>query len=257
MEPPENSESRLRPRLWAHRGGRGGGVENTLAAFDMAYALGCDGVEFDVQLCSDGRPVVFHDDDLERLAGLRRRTDSVSSSILRSLPLRQAGEAGAASAPSLDAFLRRFGRRPFYLELKVPEHRRCDDAYVSALLEAVDRSMADYSLAEGSFLASFHEGILHKASRRFPASRLARIYESIELTQGVPAGALPWGKVSFPYGSLEAVLRNPPQAEWVVWDLQDGREMARAAQAGASGLCADDAAEMIRQRERLFDGAGG
>jgi glycerophosphoryl diester phosphodiesterase len=50
----------------AHRGGAGDdhSSENTLAAFEAAIALGCDYVEFDVRLTADGRPVVFHDDEL-------------------------------------------------------------------------------------------------------------------------------------------------------------------------------------------------
>src|SRR5215207_9369106 len=50
----------------AHRGGAGDDTarENTLAAFEAAIDLGCDYVEFDVRLTVDGRPVLFHDDNL-------------------------------------------------------------------------------------------------------------------------------------------------------------------------------------------------
>jgi glycerophosphoryl diester phosphodiesterase len=51
----------------AHRGGAGDdrSLENTLAAYEAAIELGCDFVEFDVRLTADGRPVLFHDDQLE------------------------------------------------------------------------------------------------------------------------------------------------------------------------------------------------
>lgn len=51
----------------AHRGGAGDdhSLENTLAAYEAAIEMGCDFVEFDVRLTSDGRPVLFHDDRLE------------------------------------------------------------------------------------------------------------------------------------------------------------------------------------------------
>jgi glycerophosphoryl diester phosphodiesterase len=45
----------------AHRGGAQLMPENTLAAFADALARGCDGVELDVQLSSDGAVVVHHD----------------------------------------------------------------------------------------------------------------------------------------------------------------------------------------------------
>jgi glycerophosphoryl diester phosphodiesterase len=50
----------------AHRGGARLRPENTLAAFDNAVALGCDGIECDVHLSRDGEPVVIHDATLDR-----------------------------------------------------------------------------------------------------------------------------------------------------------------------------------------------
>lgn len=50
----------------AHRGASGHAPENTHAALRMAAALGVPWVEFDVRLSGDGRPVLLHDDDLER-----------------------------------------------------------------------------------------------------------------------------------------------------------------------------------------------
>ncbi len=54
----------------AHRGCREEGIpENTLTAFAHAVAAGCDVIELDVWLTKDGRVVVFHDSDLERMCG--------------------------------------------------------------------------------------------------------------------------------------------------------------------------------------------
>jgi glycerophosphoryl diester phosphodiesterase len=48
-------------QLIAHRGGAGLRVENTLAAFERAIALGAHGAELDVHLTCDGQVVVHHD----------------------------------------------------------------------------------------------------------------------------------------------------------------------------------------------------
>src|SRR5262245_45381396 len=61
-----NESSTGRPLVIAHRGASALAPENTLAAVNLALALGADGVEFDVQLASDGRPVVIHDLRLDR-----------------------------------------------------------------------------------------------------------------------------------------------------------------------------------------------
>ena len=52
---------RVAPLNIAHRGGAGLWPENTLAAFENAARMGCDGAELDVQLTRDGRLAVFHD----------------------------------------------------------------------------------------------------------------------------------------------------------------------------------------------------
>lgn len=54
------------PKIIAHRGAPREAPENTLASFRRAKALGATWVEFDVALTLDARPVIFHDDELER-----------------------------------------------------------------------------------------------------------------------------------------------------------------------------------------------
>ena len=53
-------------QIWAHRGASAYAPENTLPAFELAVAQGAEGVEFDVQLSSDGILVVIHDETLDR-----------------------------------------------------------------------------------------------------------------------------------------------------------------------------------------------
>ena len=60
------AELATRPLVFAHRGGRALGPENTLVALDNGFAAGADGAEFDVQLSADGHAVVIHDPTLDR-----------------------------------------------------------------------------------------------------------------------------------------------------------------------------------------------
>lgn len=50
----------------AHRGDRSAAPENTMPAFELAVLSGMDFVETDVQLSSDGVPVLMHDESLDR-----------------------------------------------------------------------------------------------------------------------------------------------------------------------------------------------
>ncbi len=49
-----------------HRGAKGYEAENTLASFQKAIDLGCDGVELDVHCCKSGEIVVIHDYTIDR-----------------------------------------------------------------------------------------------------------------------------------------------------------------------------------------------
>lgn len=60
-----------RPIWVAHRGDAEHYLENTLAAFAGAAALGLTHVELDVQVTADGVPLVLHDPGLSRTHGLR------------------------------------------------------------------------------------------------------------------------------------------------------------------------------------------
>lgn len=62
MPVPEESSA----LLFAHRGGGGLWPENTMMAFEGAYALGVRFMETDLHLSRDGHLVVFHDESLER-----------------------------------------------------------------------------------------------------------------------------------------------------------------------------------------------
>src|SRR5690606_34930409 len=70
------------PRVLAHRGfvppDAEGIVENTAAAFGAAHAAGAVYVESDCHLTADGEVVLFHDEDLRRVAGDPRAVAAVT-----------------------------------------------------------------------------------------------------------------------------------------------------------------------------------
>ena len=49
-----------------HRGAKGYVAENTLASFQKAIDLGCDGIELDVHLSKDQKVIVIHDETINR-----------------------------------------------------------------------------------------------------------------------------------------------------------------------------------------------
>lgn len=76
-----------KPVVFAHRGASGVCFENTMRAFKEAARQNADGIELDVQLTADGVPVVVHDPDLYRVAGIRKRVSSLHFSELQSVKI--------------------------------------------------------------------------------------------------------------------------------------------------------------------------
>lgn len=73
--------------ILAHRGASDARLENTLPAFSHAIERGADGIELDAQLSRDGEVVVFHDADLQRLAGRSEKIEHLTGDELSRVQL--------------------------------------------------------------------------------------------------------------------------------------------------------------------------
>jgi len=75
------------PLLIAHRGASREAPENTMAAFNLAWQEGADGIEADFRLTRDGRIVCLHDDTTKRTAGVELAVAESSLEELRRLDI--------------------------------------------------------------------------------------------------------------------------------------------------------------------------
>jgi len=120
----------------AHRGQWAEGdarPENSLAAFAEAAQNGY-AVELDVQLSSDGAPVVFHDVDLKRMTGESGKLSDKTLAQLQELRLL----GGNETIPTLsEVFEVVDGRVPIFIEIKNP-------GSVGKLEDTVARETAAY-----------------------------------------------------------------------------------------------------------------
>lgn len=102
----------------AHRGlhdASKGRPENSLPAVQAAVQAGY-GIEIDLQLTSDEKPVVFHDYDLSRLTEASGAVNLRRAADLRTIPLKGATNEGI---PQLDAVLEIIkGQVPVLIEIK-------------------------------------------------------------------------------------------------------------------------------------------
>jgi glycerophosphoryl diester phosphodiesterase len=84
---PDQARTPARPAvtIFAHRGARAHAPENTLLAFELAFALGADAIECDVQRTADGALVVIHDATLDRTTNGRGPVARATLAELRAL----------------------------------------------------------------------------------------------------------------------------------------------------------------------------
>jgi glycerophosphoryl diester phosphodiesterase len=120
-----------------HRGASGYAPEHTLAAYDLALALGADYIEQDLQIASDGVLVVLHDTTLDRTArgAAENCTGLVSTKTLAQIKTCDVGrwfndanptlarpEYVGLQIPTLEEVFARYGQRVnYYIETKSPD----------------------------------------------------------------------------------------------------------------------------------------
>ena len=131
----------LFPRPIAHRGlhNRAAGIiENSASAFEAAIA-GSFAIECDVQLTSDGVPVIFHDDDMQRLLGKPGSVADIAVADIAASPLL---DSAAGDRPQrFSEFLSQIsGRTLLQIELK---HQR-DTTGTQLLARAVAEGLKAY-----------------------------------------------------------------------------------------------------------------
>ncbi|MBW9061845.1 glycerophosphodiester phosphodiesterase [Rhizobium herbae] len=106
--------------------------ENTLSAFSRAVEHGF-AIECDLQYSADSVPVIFHDDDMQRLCGIK---GDIREKTAGELALVAIGGT-ADKVPTLGQLLRLVkGRVPLILELK--GRKGDDEGFADAVLETLE-----------------------------------------------------------------------------------------------------------------------
>lgn len=92
---------------FGHRGFSGRYPENTMLAFEKAIEAGCDGIELDVHLSSDGELVIIHDERVDRTADGTGYVGKMTLKELRNLDVSASfrGQYGVNRIPTLEEYL--------------------------------------------------------------------------------------------------------------------------------------------------------
>ncbi len=152
----------------AHRGFHHDRIEeNTLQAFQLAIEKGY-GIELDIRLTVDGKIVVYHDHDLNRLNGKNVLIHEQTLQQLQSIPFLVSQQV----IPSLeDVFQLVQGRVPLLIELKYDE--RFTTPLADALINVLKTYRYPKTIALQSFNAHAVRYLTQKRKVSFPVGQLA------------------------------------------------------------------------------------
>ncbi|MCM3389284.1 glycerophosphodiester phosphodiesterase [Ureibacillus chungkukjangi] len=156
--------------IFAHRGASGYALENSFKAFEKARKLGADGIELDVQCTKDNCLVVFHDIELFRLTGVKKKINECTYEELRRYSLGK-------------HILRRFSKDKIPTLTEVVEWANLHNLPLNielkeSLLEnrnAVIDVLKGLELPKGSHFSSFHDELLRIVKMQRPEFQTAII----------------------------------------------------------------------------------
>lgn len=257
------------PLIIGHRGASAVAPENTLAAFQRAFADGADGIEFDVRLALDGVAVVIHDATLRR-TGLRNGAiATLSSSELSQVDVgtwfnrRHPSAAHVAYANERIATLAQVFEltkergAPLYVELKCAGHE------CSVLAAEVSRIVREDGLVDSVVVESFTLAAIAEIKRHAPEIRTAALFEP-KLSRPLPS-ARKLVEQAIRYGADEIALhrtlatRRVVEAarqhglKTVVWTVDNIAWVKRARDFGIHALITNKPAQMRAQLSRLLE----
>ncbi|MCG8424215.1 MAG: glycerophosphodiester phosphodiesterase [Proteobacteria bacterium] len=146
-----------RPLVLGHRGASARVTENTLDAFLAARDAGADGVELDARLCASGQVVVFHDDDLARLAGRGERIDRLSLEQLGRVRL-----DGDRRIPTLDDVFALVSAEDWIINVELKTSSFRSAALIDGVLGCIER----HRMADRVLVSSFDPLAIARVRRR-------------------------------------------------------------------------------------------
>ena len=250
-----------RPLVFAHRGGRALGPENTLVAFDRGAGSGADGMELDVHLSRDGRVVVCHDPTVDRttdaqgpLAGRTAAELAALNATLRyGTDLEHTWAGPRAGIPTLDDVLMRYPDARVIIEIKDGT-----EACAAAVVDSVRRAGALDRVCVGSFSLL----ALLAARARDPqlvtgAARTEGQWALYRSWIGLSPGRVPYRAFQVPQqaGRLKVVtprfIRAAHRVDIAVyvWTINEEADMRRLFDWGVDGIITDHPDVAVRVRD--------
>lgn len=245
------------PLAIAHRGGSLDGVENTLASFAAAVAMGYRYLETDVRVTADGELVVFHDARVDRVIGRPGRLSDLSWAQLERLRV-----GGREPVPRLAEMLKSW-----------PDVRFIVDPKCDAAVEPLVDVLRAHDAVDRVCVGSFSDERLRRIRAAFGPALCTSMGPGELLRLRLAAwGLLPVNAVPTAARCVQMPVRYGPVPlaeprciglahdlglQVHLWTINDRATMERLLDLGVDGIMTDDVTtlrDVLRARQAWHDG---
>lgn len=230
-------------KIYGHRGASQYAPENSLEAFQMAYDMGADGIEFDVQMTKDGYLVVAHDEEISRVSDGSGYIKDYSLEELRRFQFnRTHPEYEEVKIPLLEEVLEQFGQKKteydkeflFNIELK-------NNIFTyEGMEEKVLKIIKEKNVLERTLFSSFSHASMLKLRQLEKKAKIAFLYA--DGIANIPLYLVQYQvKVAHPawyHLNKEGEFASLKNAgiEVNTWTVNSGKEIRRLCDLGVDGI---------------------
>jgi glycerophosphoryl diester phosphodiesterase len=235
------------PLLIAHRGYPRRYPENSVVGIRAALACGAAAVECDVQLSADHRPVVVHDADLGRTAGVAGDVRDMTAAALAAIEVNETARLGprfqGTRIPRLHEIVGIARGHPeaiFFLDVKRASLRRFG---VDVVLNAI---LAEIDAADPSWVVVSFDRHVAETARARGVTRTGWVLDDWnDMPEGASRALVP--------DYLFCAARTVPSGaslpaghwKWAIYDINDPAEAVDFAERGADFVETDAIGEML------------
>ena len=234
-------------KVLAHRGGAEESYENTTESFEYSELLGCEFIETDVQVSSDGIPYIFHDDDLKRILNKPVRFDSLSSNEIDDLSI-----FNSCKIPKLSDTLLRFPNLCFQIDFKT-------DEVVMPALDVIN----DMNVFDRVCIASFSSKRLQKVRSLYPDLCISmgpnEVFKTLVASLNLFKGEIPGDCLQIPmsYYGIKIVSKrfvdfvHSRGLKIMIWTINDIKTFKYLMNLGVDGIITDKPKLLFQTIEEL------
>ncbi|WP_106497252.1 glycerophosphodiester phosphodiesterase [Lentibacillus sp. Marseille-P4043] len=161
----------MKTKIIAHRGASRLAPENTMPAFELAYKLGADAIETDVQLTKDNVPVIIHDEHVRRTTNGKGYIKNFTFQALQQLDAGSwfSQKYAGATIVSLDEFLQWIKPKSLYLNIEL-KNNKIDYTNIETI---VYEKLRQYQLINRTILSTFNPASVKRTHELHPDINVA------------------------------------------------------------------------------------